>query len=100
MRATSDSLILQACIAEFRSLKRMGEVAFNQLDDAQFHVKLNPLQNSVAAIIQHMAGNMLSRWTDFLNTDGEKPTRHREAEFADQNLPRETLLDLWTTGWN
>ena len=54
----------------------------------QFHVKINPLQNSVAAIVQHMAGNMLSRWTDFLSSDGEKPGRDREAEFADKNLSR------------
>lgn len=97
--AESTSPILEACIAEFRSLKRLAEVSLNQLDEAQFHVKINPLQNSIAAIVQHMAGNMISRWTDFLTADGEKPDRDREAEFADGQLSRKELLELWERGW-
>jgi Protein of unknown function (DUF1572) len=96
---STDTPILEACIAEFKSLKRMGEVALNQLDEAQFHVKINPLQNSVAAIVQHLSGNMISRWTDFLTSDGEKPGRDREAEFADKNLSRGGIMAAWEQGW-
>ena len=99
MSNPASSPILHACLAEFRSLKKMAEVALHQLDDSQFHIKINPLQNSIAAILQHIAGNMLSRWTDFLTTDGEKPNRDREAEFADQSLSRDQLLALWEQGW-
>jgi hypothetical protein len=85
---------------EFRKTRAYADRSIEQLADDQLHFQLNPLQNSVAAIMQHMAGNMLSRWVDFLTTDGEKPTRQREAEFADQQLPRDKLLGLWDTGWN
>ena len=55
--------------------------------------------NSIAVIANHMAGNMLSRWTDFLTTDGEKPSRDRDAEFDDPPASREALMDLWNRGW-
>jgi hypothetical protein len=70
-----------------------------QLSDAQLHQQINPLQNSIAAIVQHLAGNMESRWTDFLAADGEKPGRDREAEFVDRQLSRAELTDLWERGW-
>jgi hypothetical protein len=85
---------------EFQKTRSMIDRSLAQLSDADLHFQLNPLQNSIAAILQHMAGNMRSRFTDFLTTDGEKPTRNREAEFTDHHLPRQQLLAEWTTGWN
>jgi len=95
----TDSPIVEACTAEFRSLKKMAEGAISQLSDTELHARINPLQNSVAAIMQHVAGNIISRWTDFLTTDGEKPGRDREAEFADRQLPREELMATWEAAW-
>ena len=85
--------------AEFRKAKRAAERAIEQVADADLHARLNPLQNSIAAILQHMAGNMRSRWTDFLTTDGNKPDRDREAEFADRGLSRGELLEQWNAAW-
>lgn len=95
----SVSPILTACIAEFRKTKAACEHCFDQIRDNELHVRINPHQNSVAVIIQHVAGNMLSRWTDFLTTDGEKPGRDRESEFVERSLARSALLDLWNRGW-
>lgn len=91
--------VLNAQLDELRKAKRYGDRAFAQLRDGDFHFKLNPAQSSIAAYIQHMAGNMRSRFTDFLTTDGEKPDRNREAEFADRNLSKAELLELWESGW-
>jgi hypothetical protein len=99
MTSLSNAFVIQTCIAEFHKHKATADAAIGQLDDAQLHARINPLQNSVAAIMQHMAGNMISRWTDFLTADGEKPDRDREAEFADRQLPRKELLALWESGW-
>jgi len=84
---------------EFRKTKALADAAVAQIGDADLHAKLNPLQNSVAVIMQHIAGNAVSRFTDFLTTDGEKPTRDRESEFADRHLARADLLALWEQGW-
>ena len=78
------SEILPHVLAEFRKTKSMAERAMAQLADEQLFVRINPAQNSIAAIVRHMAGNMLSRFTDFLTTDGEKPWRHRDSEFDDR----------------
>lgn len=91
---------LQTFEDEFRKTKSMADRSIAQLSDEELHFQLNPVQNSVATIMQHVAGNMMSRWTDFLTTDGEKPTRNREGEFADRKLSRQQLLDLWTSGWD
>jgi hypothetical protein len=91
--------ILPHILAEFRKTKSMAERAMAQLADEQLFVKLNPRQNSIAAIVRHMAGNMLSRFTDFLTTDGEKPWRHRDSEFDDRVVPRAELMALWERGW-
>ena len=93
------SPVLAALLDEFRKTKRLGERAFEQLGDDDFFFKLNPQQNSVYAIVKHLSGNMLSRWTDFLTTDGEKPWRDREAEFVDEVVPRGRIMELWETGW-
>jgi hypothetical protein len=95
----NDSPILTACIQEFEKSKQTAEAGMNQLREDQLYVRINPQQNSIAVIVQHMAGNMISRWTNFLTTDGEKPDRDRENEFADRHLTRSELMDLWNHGW-
>jgi hypothetical protein len=95
----SDRQIIKACEAEFRKAKAMADRSIAQVSDADLHARINPQQNGIAAIVQHLAGNMQSRWTDFLTSDGEKPGRDRESEFADRNLSRAELLDRWERGW-
>lgn len=70
-----------------------------QVTDEQLHWQPNEASNSIAIIVKHMAGNMLSRWTDFLTADGEKTWRNREAEFEDTFTGREDLLAYWEKGW-
>ena len=93
------TLTLAAALDELRRHKRYAELAFAQLRDEDFFVRLNPHQNSISVIVRHLAGNMLSRFTDLLTTDGEKPTRDRDSEFAEQVLPRGQILAAWETGW-
>ena len=93
------SPVLSALLDEFRKTKRMGERAFEQLGDEDFFFKLNPQQNSIHVIVKHLSGNMLSRWTDFLIADGEKPSRDRESEFVDEVVSRTQIMELWENGW-
>lgn len=90
---------LQSAIETFRSQKRLAERAIEQLNDEQLHQSLDQNTNSVAVIMKHIAGNMLSRWTDFLETDGEKPWRHRDREFVDDVTSRAELTAFWERGW-
>ncbi len=84
---------------QFEYYKSLGEKTFEQLTDEQLFWQYNAESNSIATIVKHLWGNMLSRWTDFLTTDGEKEWRQREAEF-DNDLPsREALLEKWNEGW-
>src|SRR3954452_38793 len=86
---------------QFRGHKRMGEGAMVQLSDQQLFVTIDPEANSVAIIIKHLAGNMRSRFTDFLTSDGEKPDRHRDQEFEmSSSVTRENLMRVWEEGWN
>jgi FMN phosphatase YigB (HAD superfamily) len=91
--------IVDACAKEFCKLKATAEKAIAQLTDAQLHARINPHQNSVTVIVQHLVGNMRSRWTDWLTTDGEKPDRDREQEFADRSWTRPEMLTAWEDGW-
>jgi len=85
---------------EFRLLKKQGERAMEQLGDEQFFVALDAESNSVAVIVKHLAGNMRSRWTDFLTGDGEKPDRFRDQEFiVDANTTRRQVMQWWEQGW-
>jgi hypothetical protein len=91
---------LEDAIAEFRKLKSQGDRALEQLEDARFFVTLDPESNSIAVIVKHLAGNMRSRWTDFLTSDGEKPDRHRDQEFIiDQETTRAQVMQWWENGW-
>ncbi len=90
---------LQSAIATFHTQKRMAEAAIRQLDNERLHRPLDVNTNSVAVIMKHMAGNMVSRWTDFLTSDGEKPTRVRDGEFIDDIASRDELMARWEQGW-
>jgi uncharacterized damage-inducible protein DinB len=84
----------------FRKAKESAEQAFGQLDDAQFFRKPGEQSNSVAVIVKHVAGNLRSRWTDFLTTDGDKPWRNRDGEFViGPEDARAALLSAWEAGW-
>lgn len=79
--------------------KLLGEKTFEQLEEKYLFWLYNPESNSIANIVKHLSGNMLSRWTDFLTTDGEKASRNRESEFESTILSRAELLDAWNMGW-
>lgn len=96
---TIGKIFLESAIKRLNYYKELGEKTFAQLSENDFHFTPAEEGNNIAIIIQHMHGNMLSRWTDFLNTDGEKEWRKRDAEFEDQNFNKEKLLDLWKEGW-
>lgn len=91
---------LEDSILQFRRLKDLAEGALAQLSDEEFRSIPGEGSNSLAVIVKHMAGNMRSRWTDFLTTDGEKPDRNRDTEFEVQDEePREPLMDRWDAAW-
>jgi hypothetical protein len=83
----------------FRFYKKLGERAMAQVTDEQLIAVLDGEMNSIAVIVKHMAGNMRSRWTDFLTSDGEKPDRNRDSEFVEPPVTREALLGMWEEGW-
>jgi hypothetical protein len=83
----------------FRYYKKLADGAIAQITDEQLCASLDSEMNSIAVIVKHMAGNMISRWTDFLTTDGEKPDRNRDSEFVDPPISREALMNLWEQGW-
>lgn len=91
---------LKGAIFEFRNLKKLGDRALIQLSDQDFFVAPDSESNSIALIIKHLAGNMHSRWTDFLTTDGEKTDRNRDQEFElTKEMSREKVMQLWEQGW-
>jgi hypothetical protein len=83
----------------FRYYKKLGENAIAQCPDAGLVAVLDEQSNSIAIIVKHLAGNMISRWTDFLTSDGEKPNRNRDSEFEEAPKTRVEILDLWDAGW-
>jgi hypothetical protein len=90
---------LEDSITLFHYYRNLGERAIEQLTDEQLYTALDPEMNSIAVIVKHIAGNMASRWTDFLTSDGEKPDRNRDTEFEDPPPSREALMELWNRGW-
>jgi hypothetical protein len=91
---------LEDIIFSFRKQKELAEKAFRQVDDQGFFQKPGEHSNSIAIVIKHVAGNLASRWTDFLTTDGDKPWRDRDAEFLiGPDDTRERLLAAWEAGW-
>lgn len=91
---------LESYIKRSNYYKELGDKTFDQLTDADFHVQPNAESNSIAIIIQHLAGNMLSRFTNFLTEDGEKEWRNRDTEFEQQQLTKGQLLKKWNEGWD
>ena len=91
---------LDEVLRQLRGYKRLGDGALAQLRDDEFFLTLDPESNSVAVIMKHLAGNMRSRFTDFLTTDGEKPDRHRDLEFEiSAESTREEVMRWWEQGW-
>jgi len=90
---------LKDSISLFQYNKKLGENAMAQCPDSGLLALLDEQSNSIATIVKHLSGNMISRWTDFLTTDGEKPTRDRDGEFEHPPKTRAELLDLWDAGW-
>src|SRR5438132_5541099 len=90
---------MSAIINAFEANKRLADRAVEQVADDRLHVALDAHTNSIAVIMKHVAGNLTSRWTDFLTTDGEKPGRNRDDEFVDSFSSRAELLELWERGW-
>lgn len=86
-------------IQSFRNYKTMAERAMEQISDDEFFSQADPEANSIAIIVKHIAGNLHSRWADFLKSDGEKPERNRDAEFEIAGDTRESLMQFWETGW-
>lgn len=86
-------------VDSFRKYKKLAERAFEQVNDDEFFEAIDAEANSIAVIVKHIAGNLHSRWRDFLTTDGEKSDRNRDAEFEMTDDSRESLMDLWATGW-
>lgn len=91
---------LQTVIRRVKYYKELGDKTFRQLNtDADFHYQYNEESNSIAVIIQHVSGNMLSRWTNFLTEDGEKEWRQRDEEFALHGYTKQQLVEIWEKGW-
>lgn len=90
---------LRDSLALLQTYKKLGEKAMAQVSDEHLTTTLDAEMNSIATTVKHMAGNMRSRWSDFLTTDGEKPDRNRDSEFVDPPATRDALLALWEQGW-
>lgn len=91
---------LESAKKQFLYYKMLGEKAVEQLEEEQLFLQYNEESNSIAMLVNHLAGNMLSRFTDFLTTDGEKPWRNRDAEFTNPFRNRAELMERWNQGWD
>ena len=104
MTTSSDQTFESRCLADlvrtFRNYKTLGDRALSQVSDAGLHTLIDPDANSIAVIVKHLAGNLRSRFSDFLTTDGEKPSRDRDAEFEmPEQVSREVIAGWWEEGW-
>jgi hypothetical protein len=93
-------LFLDSAIKRMNEYRKLGEKTFEQLNDEQMQMQPNNESNSIAIIIHHLHGNMLSRWTNFLTEDGEKAWRNRDEEFELHKANKEQMIQLWNEGWN
>lgn len=91
---------IEDSLSIFRYYKKLAEGAMEQVTDAELFATLDPEMNSIAIIAKHMAGNMGSRWTDFLTSDGEKPNRNRDGEFVEPPSTRAALMKMWNQSWD
>lgn len=94
-----DNNYLESVTKQFDYYRSLGEKTIAQVPDEGLFWQYNPESNSIATIVKHLSGNMLSRWTDFLTTDGEKAFRNREAEFDNDLQDRTAVLECWNAGW-
>ncbi|MBS1810568.1 MAG: DUF1572 family protein [Acidobacteria bacterium] len=95
------AIYLQDARRQFRALKKQADLALAQVTDADWFVALDTESNSLALIVKHIAGNLRSRWTDFLTSDGEKPDRNRDSEFLiEEDETKEILRAKWESGWS
>lgn len=99
METSSQFNYLESARKLFRYYRELGDKALAQIGDDHIHWQPTPESNSVAIIVKHLSGNMLSRFTDFLDSDGEKPWRNREAEFENDYANKAELLEAWNAGW-
>jgi hypothetical protein len=95
-----ESNYIESVTKQFTQYRILGEKAISQVPDEKLYWQYNPESNSIAIIVKHMAGNMLSRFTDFFTSDGEKPWRNRDSEFENEKLSREDLMTDWNDGWD
>ena len=95
-----NNLYLDSIKKQFLYYKILGEKAIEQLEPEQLFVSINEDSNSIAVIVKHLSGNMISRWTDFLTSDGEKKWRNRDSEFDETINTKEELLRIWHKGWD
>lgn len=91
---------LKSVVGRFNSVKKLGDDTIRQLTEEDLHWAYHAESNSIAIIVKHMSGNMVSRWTDFLTTDGEKDYRNRDDEFTDDISSIAKLNEIWEKGWN
>ncbi len=100
---TTEDLItdfLRSSLAEFKKYKKYGDSAISQVSDEQLNLAPELNSNSIAVIVKHLHGNMISRWQNLFDADGESANRNRDEEFESENVTRESLLELWESGWN
>jgi hypothetical protein len=90
---------IENALEEFRGMKALADKAVAQVSDEEFFRAIDPESNSIAVIMKHLAGNMRSRWTDFLTSDGEKADRHRDTEFELESEDRRAIEERWEEGW-
>jgi hypothetical protein len=95
-----DTNFLNCAIKQFAYYRMLGDKAMQQVPDEKLNWQYNPESNSIAVIVKHLHGNMISRFTDFLHSDGEKEWRNRDAEFKETMLSRDEILQCWNTGWD
>jgi Protein of unknown function (DUF1572) len=96
----TDTHLLSSSLRIFKQYKTLADKAIEQIDEGGLYWKPEPESNSIANIMKHMSGNMLSRWSDFLTSDGEKEWRNRDSEFEDNKGPVTDVFDDWEKGWN
>ena len=94
-----NNIYLESIKKQMLYYKTIAEKAMEQLSEEQLFISVNEDTNSIANIVKHMSGNMISRWTDFLTSDGEKPWRERDAEFESFTTSKKDLLEIWDKGW-
>jgi Protein of unknown function (DUF1572) len=91
---------LRCVIEDFKNMKKLGDKTIERLDLQELHWSPDPESNSIAIIVKHLRGNMLSRWTDFLHSDGEKPYRNRDDEFIGSFSSKTEVIEAWEEGWD